>query len=229
MICALCHMDTGAPGWLRRDDISPGQQGFGQWGVHYIQCTHNSELVTAQFVMRSNLRGSDLGLSVSGILDIPGRDGLFDYLALMLGRKAGVFGVQGGFGCGKTHILKTVVAEMVRARTPAMYQNLPDLLGRFREAYNPERPRPVREFFDQTLDVPVLALDEIDKARLTDWARETVFRVVDFRYTHRDRLLTVAAWNDDAGVEGYLLSRFGRNTMRITGGDIRPYIAEEDE
>jgi len=43
----------------------------------------------------------------------------------------------------------------------------------------------------------VLAIDEVDKARVTDYAREVQTHLFDARYRNHAALGTVVAWNGD--------------------------------
>jgi DNA replication protein DnaC len=129
----------------------------------------------------------------------------------------------GSFGCGKTRLLATITNECTAAKVGAVYYTLPDLLAVLREAvgdnaYNAQYMR--------LQNVRVLAIDEVDKARLTDWAREQVYQLVDARYRNRHAQGTVFAMNtqpqfDDPEL-GYLYSRMSEGKIiHITASDLR--------
>ncbi len=72
----------------------------------------------------------------------------------------------------------------------------------------------------------VLAVDEISEISLTDWSRQTLFRLLDSRYNERDNLLTVLALKPDPGNLpddlAYLSSRIsGGVPVEVAGPDMR--------
>lgn len=134
----------------------------------------------------------------------------------------------GGYGCGKTRLLASVVNELNATCVGAVYYTLPELLDLLRQsvgenAYNKQHTRILR--------VRVLAIDEVDPDRinLTNWAREELFKLVDARYRLRHQQGTLCATNirpnrDDDAL-GYVYSRMTEGTLlHITAADMRPHI-----
>ena len=135
----------------------------------------------------------------------------------------GFLTLWGGYGCGKTHLLASLVNECTRSAIGAVYYTLPDMLDVLRDAF---AENAYDRRYARMLSVRVLVIDEVDKARLTDWAKEQLFRLVDERYRMRHQQGTVFAMNvpPDARDEqlGYLYSRMhdGR-IIHMTADDIR--------
>ena len=77
--------------------------------------------------------------------------------------------------------------------------------------------------------VRVLAIDEIDRVNMTPWATETMFRLLNGRYSAQDRMLTILATNK-APAElpeqlQYLSSRMQEGiVVEISGVDVRPGV-----
>ncbi len=89
--------------------------------------------------------------------------------------------LSGEVGRGKTHLLisivKTLIFEFgVRAR----FIEFSRLLSILREGYS--RGDSNAELLSQLATVPVLAIDELGKGRLTDWERSIIDEVVSRRY-----------------------------------------------
>lgn len=84
--------------------------------------------------------------------------------------------------------------------------------------------------YDRLASVSVLALDELDKVRLTEWAKEKLYQLCDARYRDRDRKGTLFAMNIQPATDnadfGYLFSRmrdyYGCKVVEVAGGDVRP-------
>lgn len=135
----------------------------------------------------------------------------------------GFLTLWGGFGCGKTHLLAALVNELTAASIGAVYYTLPDMLDVLRDAVGGGDMTAQQA---RMLNVRVLCIDEVDKVRLTDWARERIYQIVDARYRLRGQQGTVFALNVEPrrgdGDLGYFYSRMhdGR-VIHVTAGDMR--------
>ncbi len=134
----------------------------------------------------------------------------------------------GTYGPGKTHLLAATVNACTKHRIAAIYYTLPDLLDKLRGSYGVDG---FSGLFDRLVAVRVLALDEVDKVRLTDWAIEKVYQLIDARYRELDRLATLFAMNIEPDpsedVMGYLFSRmhdYRNQVIEVGGGDARPMM-----
>jgi chromosomal replication initiation ATPase DnaA len=129
----------------------------------------------------------------------------------------------GEYGPGKTHLLAAIVNQL---GGQAQYFTMPDLVSQYRHAVGQGT---VEKFYEHVSRIPVLVIDEIDKADLKNWTREQTYRLFDYRYRNQGELGTVLAMNaspdemdDDLG---YLFSRMKDSTSRVIyvgGGDQRP-------
>lgn len=143
--------------------------------------------------------------------------------------------VWGNYGVGKTYVLASVVNEFRRHQTAAIYVVVPDLLDRLRQAYEPDAPQAFNALFARVRDVPVLALDELGQVKMTEWAVEKLFLLLDYRYREAHCLATVIAthlepdpatshWPDRAAA---ILSRLhgppgaAWPIVEMSGGDVR--------
>jgi DNA replication protein DnaC len=128
------------------------------------------------------------------------------------------------FGVGKSHLLKALVNGFRGVGVLARYATLPDLLQEIKNQFNTEdRPEEVIQNYRRAR---VLCLDEVDKAQLSGWAQETLFRLLNSRYEERGALLTVLASNTPpdklADELGYLASRMrGGLVVPVAGPDMR--------
>jgi len=132
----------------------------------------------------------------------------------------------GHYGTGKTHLLAATVNEAVKSNIAAVYYTLPDLLDRLRGSYDRNEYDP---FLARLCSVPILAIDEIDKARATAWANEKIYQMIDARYRAISSQATMFAMNSSPQKTGddmdYIYSRMNdwrSRVIEITGGDVRP-------
>ncbi|PKN83359.1 MAG: hypothetical protein CVU46_17215 [Chloroflexi bacterium HGW-Chloroflexi-8] len=141
---------------------------------------------------------------------------------------AGFVLFHGGFGVGKSHLLKSVVNGFRAIGVLSKYATMPDLLNEIKEKFSGNNGGiSAQAVIENYRKAQVLCIDEIDKVSYTSWTHETIFRLLDSRYNEREKLLTVLASNDSPANYppelGYLASRFsGGVVMHVPGPDLRP-------
>lgn len=89
-------------------------------------------------------------------------------------------------GVGKTHLACAVLQELVRRyRVRGLYVDFTSLIHKIQSTFDPVS----RESKDQVLDpvrqAEVLVLDELGAQKPTDWAMDTLYLILNHRYTHR--------------------------------------------
>jgi DNA replication protein DnaC len=89
--------------------------------------------------------------------------------------------LQGGYGCGKTHLAAAIANECVSLGVPTLFLTVPDLLDSLRFAYGSEDVT-FEERFEQVRQAPLLILDDFGTQNATEWAREKLFQILNYRY-----------------------------------------------
>jgi len=113
--------------------------------------------------------------------------------------------LQGGYGCGKTHLAAAIANSAVGRGTPTLFLTVPDLLDQLRYAYSSEDVT-FEERFEQVRTAPLLVLDDFGTQSATAWAREKLFQILNYRYINQ--IPTVVTTNlllDE--IEGRMRSR----------------------
>jgi len=152
---------------------------------------------------------------------------MIDACRSFAGRPSGILTLWGGTGNGKTLALQAIVNECLERSLSATYTTMYDLAGYVREAYNTSNESAwVRVRLLQ--NVNVLAIDEFDKLKETDWTRELEMAVIDRRYRYglSGTIGTMIAMNESPdGLPIWIRSRLldGRNHVIRNGDpDVRP-------
>ncbi len=92
--------------------------------------------------------------------------------------------LQGGFGCGKTHLAAAIANFTVGMGVPTLFITVPDLLDALRFSYdNPEST--FEERFEEIRNAPLLIMDDFGTQNATSWAQEKLFQIINFRYINR--------------------------------------------
>ena len=134
----------------------------------------------------------------------------------------------GDFGQGKTLALKIAIAQTLRDRQFAAYVRMTAMVENLRAAFDAQDPSAEAERrLEWWTDLPVLAIDEVDRLRQTAYAAEQQFLLLDRRYEQalRQRSVTLLAANTAPDqLPGYLADRIldGRFAIvRLTGASAR--------
>jgi DNA replication protein DnaC len=136
--------------------------------------------------------------------------------------------LQGGSGCGKTHLAAAAANYAVSMGVPTLFLTVPDLLDTLRFAYDSEDTT-FEERFDEIRNARLLVLDDFGTQNATGWAQEKLFQITNYRYINK--LPTIFTTNlvlDD--IETRLRSRLADpelvSQVRITAPDYRRPMLE---
>lgn len=100
----------------------------------------------------------------------------------------------GGYGVGKSGLLKSLVAACVRAGVSAHYTLAEEILQQTRAVFG-EQGGSEGEVLQSYAAFQLLAIDEIDRTSTSSWARATLMRLLDGRYNRRGLQATLLATN----------------------------------
>jgi DNA replication protein DnaC len=92
--------------------------------------------------------------------------------------------LQGGYGCGKTHLAAAVANFAVELGVPTLFITVPDLLDSLRFSYR-NTETGFEERFEEIRQAPLLILDDFGTQNATPWAQEKLFQIINYRYINR--------------------------------------------
>lgn len=90
--------------------------------------------------------------------------------------------LQGGYGCGKTHLAAAVANARLAAGQPVIFVNAPDLLDHLRVTFSPGAEITYDELFERIRNFPLLVIDDLGAESPTQWAQEKLYQVFNHRY-----------------------------------------------
>ena len=110
--------------------------------------------------------------------------------------RVGTLTVHGGFGNGKSTLLRAIVNDCIAHDVEARYVSMIEVLAYAKEAFgSTEAGDSDFSRLNKLARTQVLVIDELDKARQTEYAVQLQNHLFEVRYRERDRLGTVVAWN----------------------------------
>ena len=131
--------------------------------------------------------------------------------------------LEGGYGCGKTHLAAAIANFAVGMGVPTLFLTVPDLLDLLRFSFNSEDTT-FEDRFNEIRNAPLLVLDDFGTQNATAWAQEKLFQIINYRYINK--LPTVISTNlmlDE--IESRIRSRLQDEEfvshVRITAPDYR--------
>ncbi len=137
-------------------------------------------------------------------------------------------------GTGKTHLARALVAEVCRRGRVAALITEPSLMDELREAQRPESDFGLVEVRKHYIKAPLLVIDDLGKARVTEFVAETLFQVLNARDERQHPVLVTTNMEPDQIAERYgplygpyIVSRLigmcrgARTWVRMDGPDLR--------
>ena len=93
--------------------------------------------------------------------------------------------LTGTYGAGKTHLAASIANYVVGNRQSALFVTVPDLLDHLRATFSPQSTVSYDKLFEQVRKAPLLILDDLGTESATNWAREKLYQVFNYRYQAR--------------------------------------------
>lgn len=131
--------------------------------------------------------------------------------------------LQGGYGCGKTHLAAAIANFAVDVGVPTLFITVPDMLDELRFSYNDPQSS-FEEKFERIRQAPFLILDDFGTQNATSWAQEKLFQIINYRYTNRLPLVVTTNLSDK-DIEDRIQSRLNNpdlvTVVKILAPDFR--------
>jgi DNA replication protein DnaC len=91
--------------------------------------------------------------------------------------------LSGPPGCGKTHLAAAIANRQIELGTEVFFSVVPDLLDHLRATFAPGGEVSYDDLFETVKNTPLLILDDLGTQSSTQWAREKLFQILNYRYT----------------------------------------------
>ena len=131
--------------------------------------------------------------------------------------------LQGGYGCGKTHLAAAIANFAVEMGVPTLFLTVPDLLDMLRFSYDSEDTT-FENRFNEIRNASLLILDDFGTQNATGWAQEKLFQIINYRYINKLPLVVTTNLSLD-DIEARFRSRLSDrglvSEVRINAPDYR--------
>jgi len=207
-----------AAGWVPLER----REWFGRWRVE-VPCTCDAG--AAVVAAWQQLPDDAIGVTLESLFDVPEQDQAYTAIEAFCREPSGWLTLGGDYGVGKTALLYAALNRLAAARRYGRYITAPELIDKLRNLIrnggDPDR------YLQRWCDAPLIAIDELDKYDVTEFADKSIFRLFNARYQRWQTTGTLLAYNLDREdrLPPFLRSRIhdGRfRVVRLAGADVRP-------
>jgi len=219
-----------------RADVPLGHPQFGKLIPCHCKVNERAERLNRVSGLTENERKIKLEDIMTDGLDATRR--MVNECRKFIVRPQGIITIHGGSGNGKTMALQACVNAMLDKNIEAVYVTAFDLISFIRSAYSQNKETKVIDVVDDNAyrrlqkfeRVRVLALDELDKVKVTDWVLEQLTDLIDRRYrmAENDNGGTLIAMNESPKtLPSWISSRLNRYTViHNADEDMRPELSQ---
>ena len=97
--------------------------------------------------------------------------------------------LSGGTGRGKTHLAVAILKRLLQKGVPCLFVDFHELLAEIRNTYDPLSQSSEFQILRPVLNTEVLLLDDVGSQRMSEWVQDTVFHIINLRYSQKKVLI----------------------------------------
>lgn len=90
--------------------------------------------------------------------------------------------LQGGVGCGKTHVAVAILKAIIEKGYRGLYYNMVDLFSEIRETYSDSNDATERNLIEELLAPDLLVLDDLGAETTAKWVNDRLYLIINRRY-----------------------------------------------
>ena len=105
--------------------------------------------------------------------------------------------LMGDYGTGKTHLAAAIAQYRQEQGEKIAFLTVPDLLDYLRTTLDANTPASFGQRFQAVRNAPFLVLDDLGSGTPSNWAKEKLFQILDYRYLTRLPTVITTAKNID--------------------------------
>ena len=101
----------------------------------------------------------------------------------------------GTCGVGKTHLSVAIMKQIVQTRmVTARFIDEVELLSQLKYSYGQDSPATEEQVLSPLTSVELLVWDDLGTGRPTDWVKDIIRMIINYRYTHKKQTIITSNW-----------------------------------
>ena len=105
--------------------------------------------------------------------------------------------LTGGNGVGKTHLAVAILRELVQRKgARGQFWDFHELIREIKSSYDSETKTTELQVLEPVVDADALVLDDLGAWKMTDWMNDTLFYILNSRYTARRPTIVTTNYQD---------------------------------
>src|SRR5712692_6647980 len=100
-------------------------------------------------------------------------------------------------GVGKTHLAVAVLKALLEKGFAGIFLDYQNLMDSIQSSYDPGVGASARQAYQAALDTELVLLDDIGARRISDWAEDTVFSIINHRYNAKQPTIVTTNLPDE--------------------------------
>jgi DNA replication protein DnaC len=115
---------------------------------------------------------------------------------------------MGPSGVGKTHLAVAMIKSLIQDKgIDCLFMDFQELLRNLQKSYQPDSELSELKVFEPVLNTELLLLDDLGSKAATEWMRDTLAYIVNYRYNNQKiSLFTTNFLDEDIARTDYILS-----------------------
>jgi len=177
-----------------------------------------------------NLPRAAKGISLTTFRALPAQRLSLDLARSFVADPYGWLTLVGGYGVGKTRLIYGALNDLADVGMYGRYVMMPELINELRDS---AREGGYGERLRRFVTAPLLAIDELDKIRDTEFVDDVLHAIFLARYQEHETRSTIIGYNADGAnrIPPFLRSRIHDSRFRLaemTGPDMRLFADKLD-
>lgn len=124
--------------------------------------------------------------------------------------------IQGGVGSGKTFLACSIANRLLEDGHQVLFLIVPDFLDQIRSSYDANGSGTSEsDLMESARDVPVLILDDLGAHQYTDWSRQKIYSLINYRVNHQLPVIVTTNITDLTALYDHLGERTVSRLMQM--------------
>jgi DNA replication protein DnaC len=135
--------------------------------------------------------------------------------------------LMGNVGVGKTYFMCAMLIELLKNKKQCLFINMPEFYHQLKSNFTDEGTPEYSRLISQAKEIEILAIDELAQKKLSSWAQEELYGIINYRYNQQLPLMATTSSTDEklkSYISADIIDRLYEICLayKISGPSLRP-------